>query len=127
MMMRNHHALLAAVLALAGCGSQPEAASPPAAAPAAVPAPAVEAPAVVTIPASLAPFGDGYPLTGDPCRLLGESELTSNFLDDSAELVGCPTKATAAALGGRVVATIDGVTLVSIPSQHGMSYRPQPD
>ena len=118
MMMRHHHAALAAGLVLAACGSQP-AASPPVPVPAVTPT--TEPPPVVGIPASLAPFGDGYPLTGDPCRLLGESDLTSNFLDDSAELVGCPTKATAAALGGRVVATIDGVTLVSIPSWRGQS------
>lgn len=70
---------------------------------------------VNSIPEALAPFGDGYPNPGDVCRRLGESEATSNFLDDSATLVGCPSEAAAEALGGTVVGNIDGVRLVSIP------------
>lgn len=72
-------------------------------------------PASPAIPATLAPFGDGYPSAGDSCRRLGESQATSPFLDDSAVLIGCPGAEAAAALGGRVVATVDGITLVSIP------------
>ena len=69
----------------------------------------------VAIPESLAPFGDGFPNAGDPCRTLCESAATVNCLDDSARLVGCPTAEAAAALGGTTVANIEGVTLVSVP------------
>ena len=69
----------------------------------------------VTIPDSLAPFGDGYPQAGDPCRRLGESPATSDWLDHDAILVGCPSAAAAAELGGTIVAQSDGVTIKSIP------------
>lgn len=93
----------ASALALAACGEN--AAEPEA-------APAEE---LVVIPESLAPFGDGYPNAGDPCRNLGESAATSNYLDDSAMLVGCPSEASAEALGGNIVGNVDGVRLVSMP------------
>jgi hypothetical protein len=41
-------------------------------------------------------------------------------------LVGCPTAEAAAALGGRVVATIEGITLVSIPNPTAAA-APAPD
>lgn len=66
-------------------------------------------------PASLPVVGDGFPATGDPCRRIGESATTIDFLDDSASLVGCPSRAEAEKLGGAILKEIDGVTLVSVP------------
>lgn len=66
--------------------------------------------------ASLTVVGDGYPGPGAPCRRIGESAATVDFLDDSADLVGCPSAEEAAKLGGKVLTAIDGVTLVSVPS-----------
>jgi hypothetical protein len=68
-----------------------------------------------TWPASLTVVGDGFPSPGDKCRRIGESAATVDFLDHTATLAGCLSADDAAKLGGRVVATVDGVTLVSIP------------
>lgn len=73
-----------------------------------------------TWPASLMVFGDGFPNPGDACRRIGESQATMNYLDHTATLAGCLSAADAARLGGRVVGTVDGVTLVSIPTDTGM-------
>lgn len=35
-------------------------------------------------------LGEGYRYKGDVCRIVGESPLTSDLLDDSYDLVGCP-------------------------------------
>jgi len=69
-----------------------------------------------TWPASLMVFGDGFPNPGDACRRIGESQATMNYLDHTATLAGCLSAADAARLGGRIVGTVDGVTLVSIPT-----------
>lgn len=97
----------AAALALSACGGEANGDD------AFTEAPAEET--LVEIPESLSPFGDGYPNAGDPCRRLGESAATSNYLDDSAMLVGCPSEASAAAVGGNIVGNVEGVRLISIP------------
>ncbi|WP_271679812.1 hypothetical protein [Thermomonas mangrovi] len=77
---------------------------------------AVASAAPATWPASLNVMGDGFPNAGDACRRIGETEATVNYLDDSATLAGCLSADEAAKLGGTVVGTVDGVTLVSVPN-----------
>ena len=36
-------------------------------------------------------FVRGYRSDNDPCKLTGETDFTNKFLDDSADLVSCPT------------------------------------
>lgn len=74
-------------------------------------------------PEGLNAFGDGYPEAGDPCRRLGESALTIDYLDHTAVLVGCPggraSKEAADLIeteNAEVVAEVEGVTLLSIPA-----------
>jgi hypothetical protein len=104
---------------LTACGKAPSAA--PVATAAADTSEPESPPTIATVwPASLNVFGDGFPNAGDPCRRVGESAATANFLDDSAILVGCfgdATKEPAAALiaaGGKAVGSVDNVTLISI-------------
>jgi len=72
-------------------------------------------------PASLSVVGEGFPNPGDTCRKIGESAATVNYLDDSATLAGCLSPDDAEKLGGSIVATIDGVTLVSVPAGDSMA------
>jgi hypothetical protein len=78
-------------------------------------------------PASLAPFGDGYPNAGDACRRLGESPATADYLDHMATLVGCPGGADSASVRAmlrdhraHVVGAKDGVTLISVSTDRTM-------
>jgi hypothetical protein len=103
---------VAVALVLSGCKPDAEQASQ---APIAEPAAVASAPA--KWPASLNVMGNGFPNAGDACLRIGESEATVNYLDDSATLVGCLSADDAAKLGGTVVATVDGVTLVSVPNK----------
>jgi hypothetical protein len=81
---------------------------------------AVEAPQPVW-PASLSVVGEGFPNPGDACRKIGESAATINYLDDSATLAGCLSLDDAEKLGGKILVTIDGVTLVSVPAGDSMA------
>lgn len=94
-----------AALALSGCQKAAEKSEAP-----------IDATVQSAWPASLTVVGDGFPKAGDACRIIGESAATSNYLDDSATLAGCLSADDAAKLGGKVVATVDGVTLVSVPA-----------
>jgi len=98
---------------LAGCTSPVPSADNATSSPATA---ASSAAAKIAWPESLNVMGDGFPSTGAACRKIGESAATVNFLDDSATLVGCPTEADAAKLGGKIVSTVDGITLVSVPA-----------
>lgn len=107
---RHRLAALVATCALAGCGGADTANSPHEQGTA-----AATAAAAAAFPASLNAFGDGYPTAGAPCRRVGETDVTSDLLDDSADLVACPTRTDAQALHGKVVGLVDGFTLVSVP------------
>ncbi|MDW4497350.1 hypothetical protein R5H30_05100 [Sulfitobacter sp. D35] len=51
---------------------------------------ATTAPEPDPVTGSLPFFGTGYRFMNDSCRRLGEDDYTNQFLDDSADLVGCP-------------------------------------
>ena len=91
---------------------------------------AAEATNSFTWPDTLRVMGDGYPKSGDPCRRLGETAATSNFLDHTAVLIGCPGDATSAAAtsitangSARVVGAADGVTFISVPGTSAAASR----
>lgn len=61
-----------------------------------------------------------FPAEGDVCQVIGENELTTDYLDDSATLVGCPQAETGAiadriADGGQQVAVVGDWVLLSVP------------
>lgn len=68
-------------------------------------------------PAGLRTVGDGWPAPGDPCRVIGETAATVDLLDHDATLVGCRSDADAARLGGRIVARVEGIVLLSVPAR----------
>lgn len=64
----------------------------------------------------------GFPERGSPCRRVGETAATIEFLDDQSTLVACPGSRSsifvtkfASAQNGRIVGYVDGVTLIAIP------------
>jgi len=73
-------------------------------------------------PAEFAIFGNGYPSAGNPCSRSGESDYTSEYLDDSSDLVACPPNVDAdqfiANLGGHKLSILDGWTLISVPRRN---------
>ncbi|QFT57442.1 hypothetical protein FIU94_01285 [Sulfitobacter sp. THAF37] len=65
-------------------------------------------------------FGNGYRFDGDACRRVGEDAYTNQFLDDTADLVGCPADLENLGVfvidtGAREVARRDGYVLYSVP------------
>lgn len=65
-------------------------------------------------------FLEGYRDPADPCRRLGETAASSPFLDDAADLVGCPEGMENMGVfvtetGAREVARLQGTVLFSVP------------
>ena len=65
-------------------------------------------------------FGDGYRFEGDACRRIGEDAYTNQFLDDAADLIGCPEDLENLGVfvtdsGAVEVARRDGFILYSVP------------
>lgn len=65
-------------------------------------------------------FLEGYRDPADPCRRIGENATSSPFLDDAADLVGCPEGAENLGVfvtetGGVEVARLQGTVLFSVP------------
>lgn len=114
-LLRTSVMSVAMALALSACQKADEPVPSETAVPPSAPASAPDA-ATAEWPAGLPVFGDGFPNPGDPCRRIGESEQTVDYLDHSASLVGCLSADDAVKVGGRVVATVEGVTLLSVPN-----------
>ena len=67
-------------------------------------------------------FGDGYRFAGDACRRLGESPQTQEYLDDAADLIGCPEDLENLGVfitdtGAREVARMQGYVILSVPTR----------
>lgn len=83
------------------------------------------APAPTTPPlpeTSLPFFGAGYRAEGDQCRSLGESADTVEYLDHTADLVGCPEDMENLGVfvsdtGAIEMARQDGYVLYSVPNE----------
>ena len=61
-----------------------------------------------------------YPAEDDICQVVGENDLTLNYLDDAALLIGCPAHELGAiadrkAAGAREVAIVGAWHLLSVP------------
>lgn len=75
----------------------------------------------IVLPETTLPvFGDGYPEPGAPCRRVGESAETIEFLDHTRDLVGCPEaweghEDYARSVNAEEVLRQDGWVLYSIP------------
>ena len=126
--MRQIFTLSLSLLALgvAGCGGAPENVAAGNGANASATAANETQVADFAWPEALRIMGEGYPRRGNPCRLLGESPATVNFLDDSADLIGCPggrdgaaAQAIVAGENGRVTGEAFGVALISVPREAG--------
>ncbi len=77
------------------------------------------APTAPVEPVSL-PLLGGYRDPADMCRRVGESAATIDYLDDAADLVGCPEGAENLGVfvtetGAVEVARLDGFILYSVP------------
>jgi hypothetical protein len=76
----------------------------------------------ILLPETTLPFfGDGYRAEGDPCRRLGEAPQTAEYLDHTADLVGCPEtmpdlNAFVAETGAIEVFRQDGYVGYSVPT-----------
>lgn len=65
-------------------------------------------------------FARGYRTPSDECQLVGESAFTTQFLDDAADLVACPTGSSAmetlmAETGAPIITQTNSFTFFSLP------------
>lgn len=79
------------------------------------------APEPAPVTSSLPFFGEGYRFKGDACRRLGESPATAEYLDHTADLVGCPEDLENLGVfvidyNAQEVARQDGYVIYSVPT-----------